>query len=116
MFYFKYILNFFCPKLSHLSAEAYIKTKRHLPAKMNQQEATRAVIACGLGAGRTMKEIVSKECLKKFIASGGHADSILTGRQGTGLVANLDELITRDFSSPICQAQEMNISRTNMRG
>jgi hypothetical protein len=32
------------------------KTKRHIPAKMNQQEATRAVAVSWLCAGRTVKD------------------------------------------------------------
>jgi hypothetical protein len=75
---------------------------------MNQQGSTRAVIVCGLRAGRTMKEIMSygninksivynvKRKFEKFIASGGSADFVLTGRKGTVLAANLDKLITRD--------------------
>jgi hypothetical protein len=43
--------------------------------------------------------------LTEFIASGG---LLLV------LAASLDEFITRDLGRPI-QAQEMNISRTNMR-
>jgi hypothetical protein len=51
------------------------------------------------------------------MASGGSAEVILTGRKGTVLAANLDELITRDLGkSHPPRAQEMNISRTNMRG
>jgi hypothetical protein len=34
---------------------------------------------------------------EKFIASGGSADTVLTGRKGTILAANLDELITMDL-------------------
>jgi hypothetical protein len=57
---------------------------------MNQQGSTRAVIVCGLRAGRTMKEIMSYGNINKsivydvgrkfykFIASGGSADTILT--------------------------------------
>jgi len=57
---------------------------------MNQQGPTRAVIVCGLRAGRTMKEIMSygninknivydvERKFDKFIASGGSADTILT--------------------------------------
>ncbi len=52
----------------------------------------------------------------KFIASGGSADTILTGRKGTVLAANLDELITRDLGRPPPPALEMKIYRTNMRG
>jgi hypothetical protein len=55
---------------------------------MNQQEATRAVMVCGLRAGRTMKEIMSygniskstvydvERKFEKFIASGGSAEAI----------------------------------------
>jgi hypothetical protein len=35
------------------------KTKRHIPAKMNQQEATRAGAVSWLRAGHTVKEIMS---------------------------------------------------------
>ena len=86
-------------------------------------------MVCGLRAGRTMKEIMSygniskstvydvERKFEKFIASGGSAEAILTGRKGTVLAANLDELITRDLGkSHPPRAQEMNISRTNMRG
>jgi hypothetical protein len=57
---------------------------------MNQQGSTRAVIVCGLRAGRTMKEIMSygninksivydvERKFDKFIASEGSADTILT--------------------------------------
>jgi hypothetical protein len=77
---------------------------------MNQQGSTRAVIVCGLRAGHTMKEIMSygninksivydvERKFEKFIAFGGSADTGLTGRKGTVLAANLDELITRDLS------------------
>jgi hypothetical protein len=34
---------------------------------------------------------------EKFIAFGGSAEAILTGRKGTVLAANLNELITRDL-------------------
>jgi hypothetical protein len=40
----------FCAKLSQLSVEAETKTNRHIPAKINQQEATRAVIVSRLRA------------------------------------------------------------------
>ncbi len=57
---------------------------------MNQQEATRAVMVCGLRAGRTMKEIMSyrygniskstvydvERKFEKFFASGGSAEAI----------------------------------------
>ncbi len=52
------------------------------------------------------------------MASGGSAKAVLTGRKGTVLAANLDELITMDLGMsppPWVQLQEMNISRTNMR-
>jgi hypothetical protein len=74
---------------------------------MNQQEATRAMIVCGLRAGRNMKEIMSygninkstvydvERKFKKFITSGGSAETVLTGRKGTILASNIDELITR---------------------
>jgi hypothetical protein len=76
---------------------------------MNQQGSTRAVIVCGHGAGRTMKEIMSygninktivyyvERKFEKFFASRGSAETVLTGRKGTVLAANLDELITRDL-------------------
>jgi hypothetical protein len=81
---------------------------------MNQQEATRAMIVCGLRAGPTKKMIVScgnineitvyivERKFEKFFASGGSVDTVLTGRKGTVLTANLDELITRNLgrSSP----------------
>jgi hypothetical protein len=56
---------------------------------MNQQEATRAVIVCGLRAGRNMKEIMSygninkstvygvERKFKKFITFGGSAETVL---------------------------------------
>ncbi len=76
---------------------------------MNQQEATRAVMVCGPCAGRTMKESLSygniskstvydvERKFEKFIASGGSAEAVLTGRKGTVLAASLDKLITRDL-------------------
>ncbi len=76
---------------------------------MDQQEATRAVIVCGLRAGRTMKEIMSygninkssvydiQSNFEKFIASGRSADTVLTARKETVLAADLDELVTRDL-------------------
>jgi hypothetical protein len=75
---------------------------------MNQQGASIAVMVCGLRAGRIMKEIMSygninkstvyevEKSLKKF-SSGGFAEAILTGRKGTVLAANLDELIIGDL-------------------
>jgi hypothetical protein len=56
---------------------------------------------------------------EKFIASGGSADTVLTGWKGTVLAANVDELIIRDLgrsNPPPPTAQEMNISRTTMVG
>jgi hypothetical protein len=56
-----------------------------------------------------MKEIMSygkiskspvydvKKKFEKFIASGGSAEAVLTGRKGTVLAANHDELITMDL-------------------
>jgi hypothetical protein len=79
-----------------------------IPAKINQHEATRAVMVCGLR--RTMKEIMSygniskstvydvERKFEKFIASGGSAEAILTGRKGTDLAANLDELTPTLFN------------------
>jgi hypothetical protein len=54
-----------------------------------------ATIVCGLRAGRTIKEIMSYRNIIEI--TGGSADTVLTGRKGTMLAANLDELITRDF-------------------
>jgi hypothetical protein len=65
------------------------------------------MIVCGLRAGHTMKEIKSygninkstvfydvERKFEKFIASGGSADKVLTGRKRTVLAASLDKLIT----------------------
>ncbi len=67
------------------------------------------MIVCGLRAGHTMKEIKSygninkstvfydvERKFEKFIASGGSADTVLTGRKRTVLAASLDKLLTRD--------------------
>ncbi len=54
-----YFYWFFCYKLSLLFAKTKTKTKGHIPAKTNQQGATRAGIVFGLHAGRTMNETVS---------------------------------------------------------
>jgi len=76
---------------------------------MYWQEATRAVIVCGLRAGHNMKEIISygninkssvydvEKSFEKLIASGGSADTVLTGRKRTVLAPSLDKLITRDL-------------------
>jgi hypothetical protein len=97
---------------------------------MYQQEATRAVMVCGLRAGRTMKEIMSygninkstvyevERKFEKFIASGGFAEAILQEEREPSWPQ------TSTSSSPWTSAglppppgvQEMNISRTNMRG
>jgi hypothetical protein len=54
---------------------------------------------------------------EKFIASGGSADTVLTGRKRTVLAASLDKLITRDLgrSLPPPGAGDEH-SRTNLRG
>ncbi len=96
---------------------------------MNQQEATRSVIVCGLRAGRTMKEIMSygnikkstvdvERKLEKFIAPGGSADRVLTGRKRTTMAVILDELITRNFGRSIPPPPSAGDEhfRTNMRG
>jgi hypothetical protein len=44
------VSKLFCAKLSQLSVEAEIKTNRHIPAKINQQVAARAVIVSRLRA------------------------------------------------------------------
>jgi hypothetical protein len=51
---------------------------------------------------------------EKFIASGGSADTVLTGRKRTVLAASLDKLLTRDHGRsllppPSPWVQEMNI-------
>jgi hypothetical protein len=51
--------------------------------------------------------------LEKFIAPGGSADGVLTGRKRTTMAVNLDELISRDLgrsNPPPPRAPEMNIS------
>jgi hypothetical protein len=48
----------FRTKLSQLCLEEETKRNRHVPAKINQQEATRAVIVSRLRAGLTAKEIL----------------------------------------------------------
>jgi uracil phosphoribosyltransferase len=53
------VSEFFCAKLSRLSVEAETKTNRHIPARINQQEATRTVIVSRLRAGLTVEEIMS---------------------------------------------------------
>jgi hypothetical protein len=49
--------------------------------------------------GKINKSIVYyvERKFEKFIASGGSADTVLTGRKGTVLAANLDEHIIRDL-------------------
>jgi hypothetical protein len=46
----QFVSKLFCAKLSQLSAEAETKTNRNIPAKMYQQEATRAFIVSRLRA------------------------------------------------------------------
>ncbi len=57
--------------------------------------------------------------LEKFIAPGGSADIVLTGRNRTTMAVNLDELITSDLGRstppPPPSAVDEHF-RTNMRG
>jgi hypothetical protein len=64
-------LKFFFAKPSQLFADAQINTIRHIPAKMNQQEGTRAGIVSVLCAGRTMKEIMSFRNINKSPVNDG---------------------------------------------
>jgi hypothetical protein len=76
-----------------------------------------------------MKEIISYGNIKKssvydveksLIASGGSADTVLTGRKRTVLAASLDKLITRDHGRSLLPPPPLGAgeehSRTNLRG
>ncbi len=57
---------------------------------------------------------------EKIFASGGSADTVLTGRKRTVLAASLDKLITRDLGRftpfPPPPAQKMNIPEQILEG
>jgi hypothetical protein len=56
----------FRTKLSQVCLEEETKRKRHVPANINQQEATRAVIVSRLRAGLTAKEILNMKHRKEY--------------------------------------------------
>jgi len=79
-----------------------------------------------------MKEIISygninkssvydvEKSFEKLIASGGSADTVLTGRKRTVLAASLDKLLTRDHGRSLLPPLPLGAgdehSRTNLRG
>ncbi len=111
-----YIFPIILHKPSQLCVLAETKTNRHGLAKVNRQEAPRAVIVYGLRAGWTLKEIISHEDIKKntfkavlkrkigeLFATGGSADVLIARRKvykmlsdcmWTFRASTLQELIT----------------------
>ncbi len=113
------------------------KTNRHIPAKINQQEATKPVIVSRLRAGglqwerlwtmKTSKRALFKTLLKEvwqIFVFGGSADTLMKTKKWTRgaataywqswLSSSPEELITMDHDKPMrTLVQEMNISIAN---